>query len=297
MGLGAVTGIAGLFGARKAKKELKNLLANAPKYKIAEEAFQNQDIAKAEAFGKDRDVQMAKEDIDADVAKATGEAKDITTSTSALLSALTDIESSAFGAKRDLGQYEAGTLRRQKIGALYGANQAMIDEKDKEWNYNENMPYQMKVASARDREKFNREMMMRGAESEANAHNSRVQAAGQMFGAVGGMLSDKRVKTDIKPTAYNGLNEINQLEVVEFKYGTEIFEDPDKNFVGLIAQDTEKVIPEAVRISGFNIPDSEEKLKMIDYNQIVPVLIKAVQELSKQVEELKKEKEMTIQHL
>jgi hypothetical protein len=40
---------------------------------------------------------------------------------------------------------------------LIGVNQQMIDEKDKAWNYNENMPYQMKVAALRDRIKFNQE--------------------------------------------------------------------------------------------------------------------------------------------
>ena len=284
--IGTVTGIAGLIGQRKARKDMNKLLKNAPKYKINDEVFENQAISKAEAYGKDRDIEMAQENIDADVASATGEVKDITTSTSALLNALTEIQNAAFDSKRGLSEYEAGTLRRQKIGALKDANQAVVDEKDKAWNYNENMPYQMRVAAARDKRKFNEELMMKGVDSATSEMNAVHGALGQMFGSMGGMMSDERVKGNIEPTHYDGLEQIKNLEVVDFNYSHGILDDTEKKHVGLIAQNTQKVIPEAVRMTGFNVPDSEEKLLLIDYNEITPLLIKAVQQLSKRVEEL-----------
>ena len=70
------------------KKRLRRQAARLPKYTINPEAFQNQNIAKAEAFGADRDIQMAQADIDAGVSSSAQEAKDITSSSSALLQAL-----------------------------------------------------------------------------------------------------------------------------------------------------------------------------------------------------------------
>lgn len=56
--------------------------------------------------------------------------------------------------------------------------------------------------------------------------------------------------------------------------------DSGERQVGVIAQDVEKVLPEAVR-------DGEE-YKSVAYGNMVGLLIEAVKELSAQVEELKK---------
>ena len=86
--------------------------------------------------------------------------------------------------------------------------------------------------------------------------------------------SDERIKDDIETLTY-GMDTINNLRPVSFKY-----KDTDKTRLGLIAQETLQHIPEVVDTS------DEEQLG-INYQEIVPVLIKAVQELSDEVKELR----------
>jgi hypothetical protein len=126
-------------------KKIRRQMKKMPKYKIQDEAYQIQNLAKAEAFGKDRDIQMAQDDIDQDVVDSIGQAKDITSSSSALLSALTNIQAGGMSAKRGLAEYEAGDLRRMKIQNLNAANQFMIDEKDKEFYQNEYAPWETEL--------------------------------------------------------------------------------------------------------------------------------------------------------
>ena len=48
---------------------------------------------------------------------------------------------------------------------LYGANQAMIDEKDKQWNFNVNEPYQNQLQALRDKKKFRQEMLFKALDT------------------------------------------------------------------------------------------------------------------------------------
>lgn len=140
-------------------KKIRRQIKKMPKYKINQEAYDIQNLAKAEAFGKDRDVQMAQENIDQDVVSSIGQAKDITSSSSALLSALTNIQSGGMTAKRGLAEYEAGTLRRQKIQNLNAANQFMIDEKDKAFYQNEYAPWEAELRNLQEK-KANRRALL-----------------------------------------------------------------------------------------------------------------------------------------
>lgn len=55
--------------------------------------------------------------------------------------------------------------------------------------------------------------------------------------------------------------------------------------IGLVAQEVQKVIPEAV-----DIPEDENRdLWSISYSSLIPVLVKAIQEQQKQIEDLKRE--------
>lgn len=125
------------------KKRIRQQGSKLPKYKVRDEVYQNQNIAKAEAFGADRDVQMAQQDIDSGVAAGAQQAKDITTSSSALLQALTNIQTGGFSAKRALAEYESGTLRRQKLNTLYGINKDVVGEEDKAFQQNEYAPWEL----------------------------------------------------------------------------------------------------------------------------------------------------------
>jgi hypothetical protein len=148
--------VANLVASRKNQKRLKNEISNRPTYNISDEAYQNQALAKSDAFGRDRSIQMQEQQLDQDAANAAGQAKDVTNSTSGLLSTIAAINSNKESAGRNLAQDEA-QLRGQKLNTLMNTNTAMIDEKDKAWNFNENMPHQLRVAALRDKVKYNQE--------------------------------------------------------------------------------------------------------------------------------------------
>ncbi len=91
--------------------------------------------------------------------------------------------------------------------------------------------------------------------------------------------SDRRLKTNIKNLNY-GLKEVLALQPVSYNWKDK---SHPENKIGLIAQDVKKVVPEVV--SG---NEAKEKLGM-NYAELVPVLINAVKEQQKQIDELKKE--------
>jgi len=97
--------------------------------------------------------------------------------------------------------------------------------------------------------------------------------------------SDKRLKQGVK-TIDNGLNIVENLRPVEFNWNTKAVElNNNKETIslqaGLIAQEVEEVLPNIV---GSMYVD----YKSLDYVQLIPYLINAVQELSKEVKELKR---------
>jgi hypothetical protein len=97
-------------------------------------------------------------------------------------------------------------------------------------------------------------------------------------------LSDARYKKDVQPLD-NALDKIRALNGVSYHFRKNEF--PDINFddrlhIGLLAQDVQKVLPDAV------FTDSNG-FYGVDYNTMIPLLIEAVKELSRQNEELKKE--------
>jgi hypothetical protein len=97
-------------------------------------------------------------------------------------------------------------------------------------------------------------------------------------------FSDKRLKTDIKPTTGN-LEKILKLKPIEYRWkdgGRD-----GKKEIGLIAQEVEKIVPEVVRENNRLSDDDETLYKQVDYEHLVSTLIGAVQEQQKQINELK----------
>jgi len=88
-------------------------------------------------------------------------------------------------------------------------------------------------------------------------------------------VSDARLKNNIIDSKY-GLAEVLQLRSVEYDKQSD-----GKHDVGLIAQEVESIIPEFVFTS------ETDGMKSINYAQMVSVLVKAVQELSAEVNVLK----------
>ena len=102
--------------------------------------------------------------------------------------------------------------------------------------------------------------------------------------------SDMRVKTNAREIPY-GVSTIMQIKPLMYKHHSSTFEnsmlDIDKNSfeetVGMFAQDLYKIVPSAV-----NKPkDENSEYWTVDYIKLIPVLIKAVQEQQKEIEELK----------
>ena len=94
--------------------------------------------------------------------------------------------------------------------------------------------------------------------------------------------SDKRLKTNIKPTKVNALDMLNNIEMVEFNW------KKDNKFekLGAIAQQVQSIE------ESFVVQDMDDKQTYNDYLRIsyyntIPYLIKAVQELSEENNNLK----------
>lgn len=96
--------------------------------------------------------------------------------------------------------------------------------------------------------------------------------------SIGGDLnsgSDERLKKNIE-TIGNALETIQNLRGVRFNWN-----QGGKPSMGVIAQELEKVVPELV---------SGDEHKTVTYNGLIAILIEAVKELKKQVEELSNNK-------
>jgi hypothetical protein len=157
--IAAGTAIAGGKQKNNARKALDKTIRNRPKYEIADEAYENQNLARSEAFGRDRAIQTQQENLDLGAENAVSQAKDVTSSTSGLLSTIASIQANKDAAGRQLAIDEASL---DKTKQLIMANNMMIDEKDKAWNFNKNMPYQNKLAMYRMKQREGSELMRMG---------------------------------------------------------------------------------------------------------------------------------------
>jgi hypothetical protein len=100
--------------------------------------------------------------------------------------------------------------------------------------------------------------------------------------------SDKSLKENIK-NIENPLEKVNQINGVTFDWTEDYIKQHGgedqyfvrKNDVGVIAQEIEKVLPQVVATR-------EDGIKAVKYDRIVALLIEAVKELKKEIEELKK---------
>lgn len=107
--------------------------------------------------------------------------------------------------------------------------------------------------------------------------------------------SDQRLKTNIVDTEMDATAKLNQVRVVDFNWN-----DPsDTSFnnrnargkwTGVLAQELVDVLPFAVNAprneSDLSIDTDSEQKWLVDQAQMVPVLIKAIQELTTRIEEL-----------
>lgn len=92
--------------------------------------------------------------------------------------------------------------------------------------------------------------------------------------------SDKRLKTNIRETKF-GLADVNKIQVRDFNFIGSKTEQ-----TGFLAQQLYEVFPEAVSKGG---DDAKTRPWMVDYGRVTPLLVKGMQELSKENEQLKQE--------
>ena len=102
--------------------------------------------------------------------------------------------------------------------------------------------------------------------------------------------SDLRLKQNINSIQY-GLKEILKLHPINFNW-VNGFEPSDDNklLLGFIAQEVQEIIPEAIEFYGNNILVNNNYIKnplRINEKFIIPVLVKAIQELKSELDQLK----------
>ena len=89
-----------------------------------------------------------------------------------------------------------------------------------------------------------------------------------------GSASDERLKENIKPLE-KGLETIEQIKTYTFNYKAR----PQDTHPGVIAQEIEKLVPEVV----YDIEMEDGIYKAVRYQQLVPLLINAIKDLSEKV--------------
>jgi septal ring factor EnvC (AmiA/AmiB activator) len=100
--------------------------------------------------------------------------------------------------------------------------------------------------------------------------------------------SDERLK-NINGTIENAVDKLMTLRAVNYSWKND---ENQKENLGLIAQDVEKVFPEVIDSNTLtNLDENEDADKTeylgVRYQELVPVLIKAIQELKTEIDSLK----------
>lgn len=146
-GVGALVGGAlGYFGTPKR-----------PKYNVNPVTDENKALASGAAFGVNPSTRMGIAQAEQDAAEDVNTAQNYSANTGSILNVLRSVNSQKNATVR---AYMGDNSNQQAIGRsqLIGANKDIVDEQDKAWNFNTNLPYQNAVAQ-------NRETQRGGAEN------------------------------------------------------------------------------------------------------------------------------------
>jgi len=111
-----------------------------------------------------------------------------------------------------------------------------------------------------------------------------------LIGALTQNASDRRLKNNITNIP-NALDKIKTLNGVTFNWENNIFKTERTNDIGVIAQEVQLVLPDAVTLAPFDIGDngnskSGENYLTVYYEKLIPLLIEGIKELSQQNKEL-----------
>lgn len=111
-----------------------------------------------------------------------------------------------------------------------------------------------------------------GVQTSAPSYPLHVNGTAYATGAAGA-LSDGRHKRDIQPLHLNGLDTVLRLKPVTYYWKAPKDDGMRGRQTGFIAQDVQKVLPDSVLVS-----NNSEKTLGLKYNELVPILTKAMQE-------------------
>jgi hypothetical protein len=95
------------------------------------------------------------------------------------------------------------------------------------------------------------------------------------------ITSDYRLKEDLKEI--NGLQKVSAIKVYDFKW-----KNSNNRMDGVIAHELAEVLPYAIEGEKDAVDENGNiKAQGVDYSKIVPILVKAIQELKAEIDELK----------
>ncbi len=104
--------------------------------------------------------------------------------------------------------------------------------------------------------------------------------------------SDRRLKNNIQNIS-NALNKISQLNGITFTWDTNIYDVGRINDIGVIAQEVQEILPDAVALAPFDTDHvnggslSGENYLTVYYEKLIPLLIEGIKELKAEIEILK----------
>lgn len=106
--------------------------------------------------------------------------------------------------------------------------------------------------------------------------STRLHVDGEVTAVDFNTTSDAKVKNNVEPII-DAISKISQINGVTFSF---INDPKSKRHAGVIAQDVERVLPEAVN-------DGNDGIKTVAYGNMIALLVEAIKEQQKQIEELK----------
>jgi hypothetical protein len=144
-----------------------------------------------------------------------------------------------------------------------------------------------------------------GADADDNAFDNAPNGSGTTTMHIGNeeiqTSSDERLKTAIRPTQANALDLVNRFNVVDFEWDdptdtVEYGKNYRGRYTGMLAQETVKIAPWIINDQGGGRDCSEclagqdceeHGMWIVSYQNLVPTLVKAIQELSHELQEVR----------
>ena len=100
--------------------------------------------------------------------------------------------------------------------------------------------------------------------------------------------SDRRLKNNVEDYEENAVDKVNKLKVKTYDKVKSLSDrEVIGHEIGIIAQDLQEVLPEAVSTSSVGSQDNPEEILTISNSAVNALLIKAIQEMSEEIKELK----------